>query len=95
MAEATAKRVRTCVACANSLQKGELMRIVRMSDGSVRFDATGRVPGRGAYVCNEACLAEAMRTKRLQRALKTAISEDEAARILSECRECASRDEIR
>ena len=91
MVEAVKKRVRTCVSCAASLQKGELMRVVRTKDGSVRFDATGRVPGRGAYVCNQKCLEDALKSKRLQKALRTAISQDEAMRILAECGECATK----
>ena len=45
---------RTCVACRTSRPKGELVRIVRRPDGDVTIDETGRVGGRGAYLCRDA-----------------------------------------
>ncbi|MCZ6539151.1 MAG: YlxR family protein [Chloroflexi bacterium] len=45
---------RTCVVCRERRQKDELLRIVRTPEGQVVFDRTGRLNGRGAYVCSEA-----------------------------------------
>ena len=51
MTQATVtKRERTCISCGAKSDKLTLMRIVRRADGSVEFDPTGRIPGRGAYV---------------------------------------------
>ena len=41
---------RSCVACRTTRPKRELVRVVRAPDGSVAVDATGRAPGRGAYL---------------------------------------------
>jgi uncharacterized protein len=50
------------------------MRIVRMPDGRVTIDDTGRVVGRGAYVCrDEACVIRAFERDALARALETPI----------------------
>jgi predicted RNA-binding protein YlxR (DUF448 family) len=68
------KPARTCVACRTTAEKGKLLRIVRRSDGTVALDLTGRVPGRGAYVCaDEKCIGKALKSKLLQRALRTSI----------------------
>lgn len=85
MPEATRnKYMRKCVSCGKQSTKQSLMRIVRLADGSVAYDATGRVAGRGAYVCSEACLATALKSRKLQRALKATIQEEDARRIASQ-----------
>ena len=45
---------RTCAVCRTARPKREMTRIVRSPDGTVSMDPTGRRPGRGTYVCNEA-----------------------------------------
>jgi predicted RNA-binding protein YlxR (DUF448 family) len=61
---------RSCVACRTVRAKWELMRIVRTPLGEVQLDLTGKLAGRGAYLCrDEACLAQAVRQKKLGRAL--------------------------
>jgi predicted RNA-binding protein YlxR (DUF448 family) len=65
---------RSCVACRTARPKRELLRIVRTADRRVAIDDTGRVAGRGAYVCrDEACIAKAFERGALARALETAI----------------------
>ena len=62
--------IRTCVACRTASDKNTLTRIVRTSDGEVRVDPTGKLPGRGAYLCGaKECLASAIKHKKLGRAL--------------------------
>ena len=39
---------RTCVACRKVKDKWELIRLVRVSDGSVAVDTDGKKAGRGA-----------------------------------------------
>ena len=60
------------------------MRIVRMADGSVRFDATGRIAGRGAYVCSAKCLDDALAARKLQRALRCGINRSDADRVIAD-----------
>lgn len=84
MSEKAAKRLRTCIGCGRQSDKMKLARIVRTSDGRIEFDASGRVAGRGAYVCSLECLEKAFATRKLQRALKTTVSKDDADRIMSE-----------
>ena len=60
--------------------KVELLRIVRV-DGGVKFDSTGRVPGRGAYVCSDECLEKAFETRKLQRALRCGIERSDMDQV--------------
>ncbi len=63
--------VRTCVSCRESGSKRGLTRIVRTPEGDVRIDPTGKLNGRGAYVCEKAgCWDRVIATPLLWRALK-------------------------
>ena len=54
--------------------KRDLMRVVRTPDGSVVLDPTGRLGGRGAYLCDDpACRAAAVKKGALARALAVPI----------------------
>ena len=96
MTQATVtKRERTCISCGAKSDKLTLMRIVRRADGSVESDPTGRIPGRGAYVCSVDCLTKALASRKLQRALKTNVTDDDAERIASAVRSAAIEASIR
>jgi predicted RNA-binding protein YlxR (DUF448 family) len=65
---------RSCVACRTAREKRELLRVVRTPDGSVVIDPTGRVAGRGAYVCrDQKCMTTAIQRGTLSRALETPV----------------------
>ncbi len=66
--------MRKCLGCDEMLGKKGLIRIVRTKDGTISVDTTGKMSGRGAYICNDAgCLEKAQKRKSLERALKCAI----------------------
>lgn len=46
--------MRTCAVCRQVRPKRSLTRVVRRPDGSVAIDPTGRLAGRGTYVCDDA-----------------------------------------
>lgn len=77
-------RQRTCIACGMQADKKALHRIVRNAAGEISFDAGGRAPGRGAYVCSAKCLEAAFAKKKVQRALKCAISPEQQQGIIDE-----------
>lgn len=59
--------LRTCVTCHQTKPKRELLRVVRTSDGHVCMDATGKLSGRGAYLCARLpCWEQALKSKRLE-----------------------------
>ncbi len=72
---------RSCVCCGRKAAKRELFRVVRTGTTSADFDASGRAAGRGAYVCSAACLKKAIATKKLDRALRASLTEDDYERI--------------
>lgn len=66
-----------CVACHQMRPKRELVRLVRTPAGDVKVDATGKVAGRGAYVCPDLqCADVGLREQRLQYALEVPISSE-------------------
>jgi predicted RNA-binding protein YlxR (DUF448 family) len=77
-ANAGTKRIpqRTCIACRQVRNKREMLRLVRLPDGRVEVDETGKKNGRGAYICpTHHCWDKALREKQLERTLKTVIKE--------------------
>ncbi|EOS52422.1 RNase P modulator RnpM [Adlercreutzia caecimuris] len=80
----TNKRQRTCIACGATQQKGAFHRIVRTAEGAAAFDPTGRAAGRGAYVCAGACLAAAKKTRKLERALRCKVTDQDYERLARE-----------
>jgi len=69
--------LRMCVGCAEMKPKRELIRIVRTVQDTLEVDATGKRAGRGAYICPlETCLEQAIKGRRLEKALRHKIDED-------------------
>ncbi|MBQ8163573.1 MAG: YlxR family protein [Clostridia bacterium] len=76
---------RKCLGCMNSFPKKELIRVLRLPDGEVTIDLTGKKSGRGAYICkNEACLKKAIKSKRIASNLEVEISDDIVNQLLKE-----------
>lgn len=74
--------LRTCIACRQERSKRELVRVVRTPTAGVQVDLTGKLAGRGAYLCrSRACWEQALQGQRLAGALKTTLSVDEVASL--------------
>ena len=74
--------MRQCLGCREMKPKRELLRVVRSPEGEGAFDARGKLPGRGAYVCpNPACFRKAVKTRALDRALETKIPDEVMERL--------------
>lgn len=93
--------MRKCIGCQESFPKKELCRIVKtkVEDDNlatqdnpstrdveiVKFDATGKLNGRGAYICkNMDCFEKAIKSKRLSRSLEIEIPTEIYDEIKSE-----------
>ena len=62
---------RFCLGCQQSLPKKSLVRIVRSPEGDFSVDITGKMPGRGAYICPKAeCFEKAQKSRGLERSFK-------------------------
>ena len=76
---------RQCMGCRERKEKRALIRVVRCTDGEIRLDFSGKLNGRGAYVCTDmACLAKARKSRSLERCLETPIPEDVYNRLEKE-----------
>ena len=66
--------MRQCIGCGEMRPKRELIRVVKPKEGDVSLDMTGRLPGRGAYICrNVECLRLAQKNRRLERSFSCRI----------------------
>jgi predicted RNA-binding protein YlxR (DUF448 family) len=62
--------LRTCAVCREVHPKRSMTRLVRRADGSVAADPSGKAPGRGTYVCDQAaCRVPRRLAEGVQRAL--------------------------
>ena len=85
--------VRTCVVCRATQAKRQLIRVVRLAPlggippsgvagSGVQLDPTGKLAGRGAYLChNRSCWEQALRSNRLSAALKTTLTAEETSSL--------------
>jgi predicted RNA-binding protein YlxR (DUF448 family) len=78
---------RSCIGCRTTAEKNALLRIVRTPTGEVVCDPTGRLAGRGAYLCaGPSCLERVRKGHLLDRALKVKLSEGDLDRLEEEVR---------
>ena len=69
--------MRRCTGCGEQKPKKELVRVVKTPDGEILLDLTGKMSGRGAYICHDpACLKKARRSRRIERNLDCEIPEE-------------------
>lgn len=69
------KPQRTCIACRETYDKRDLIRVVRTPTGEIIIDPTGKANGRGAYLCRKpTCWDKGLQKKLLANALKTTLA---------------------
>ncbi len=69
--------LRQCIGCGEQHDKRDMMRVVKAQDNTFCLDVSGKVNGRGAYLCKDKeCLQKALKNKGLERAFKMSIPED-------------------
>ena len=68
--------LRMCVVCRQMKPKEELLRISKY-EGEYRVDTTGKLPGRGAYICKEGdCREKFEKQRAFERAFKGAVPQE-------------------
>lgn len=76
---------RTCCGCRETFPKKDLIRVVRKTDGEADIDFTGRMNGRGAYICKNAeCFRKARKSGSIARSLDMKITDDIYERLEKE-----------
>lgn len=74
--------LRKCLACGENKPKKELIRIVKNKENEVVVDLTGKVNGRGAYICPSLdCLEGAIKTKKISRSLDAQVNDQVYERL--------------
>ena len=57
--------------------KKELVRVVKTPEGEISLDPTGKMNGRGAYLCKgPQCLRKAQKSKRIEKALSCTVPDE-------------------
>ncbi len=68
---------RTCIGCNTKKDKKDLIRIVKNKNGEINIDSTGKMEGRGIYICkDENCLKKAIKNKRISKTFEMEIESD-------------------
>ena len=69
--------MRRCAGCGEHFPKKELVRVLRKPDGAIVLDTTGKISGRGAYVCRRVdCLKRARKARRIESSLECSIPDE-------------------
>lgn len=69
--------LRKCTRCGEMKPKKELVRVVKTPEGEISLDPTGKMNGRGAYLCKDPqCLRKAQKSKRIEKALSCTVPDE-------------------
>lgn len=68
---------RKCIVCRKIQPKNNMLRVVRLPDGTYRMDHAHCSDGRGAYLCDHPdCIRLAIQKKSLHQSFKTRVPEE-------------------
>ncbi len=68
---------RMCAVCRGRYDKAELLRIVKAADGKINVDYSGKLQGRGMYICKSAeCRKNAAKRRVIERAFSCAVEKE-------------------
>lgn len=83
---------RKCVGCGEMIPKKELLRVLRTQEGEFVLDRTGKMNGRGAYLCqSQECFKKAVKNRGLERSFKQAIPSEVYERLEKEMGEIETK----
>ena len=69
--------LRKCTGGGEMKPKKELVRVVKTPEGEISLDPTGKMNGRGAYLCKDPqCLRKAQKSKRIEKALSCTVPDE-------------------
>lgn len=68
---------RKCIVCGSLKDKEDLLRIVKNKEEGILIDESGKLNGRGAYVCkDESCIRGLKKSNKLNQAFKMKIDDE-------------------
>ena len=93
MADRRKRPQRSCIGCRQVKDQDDLIRLVRAPDGEVLVDLKGRLPGRGAYLCNSRdCIGLAVSRQQFSRAFRSECRPADAAALADRvARNCSTK----
>ena len=63
--------------CNEKKDKKDLIRIVKNKQNEINIDKTGKLEGRGAYICDSiTCLDKAIKSKRIEKVFEQKIPDE-------------------
>lgn len=78
--------LRMCVVCRQMKDKRSMTRIVKNKQGEFFLDKSGKMNGRGAYVCLDAtCMAKLQKQKTLNKVFKCQVPDEIYKQLENEC----------
>ena len=84
--------MRQCIGCGEMKAKKEMTRVIKTTEGAITLDITGRMNGRGAYICpNSVCLQKTVKNKGLERSFKMPIPKEVYEMLAKEMGELETR----
>ena len=87
--------LRACAVCGSKSPKRELLRLVALPESAVQIDPTGKMPGRGGYICKDGiCTRAGLKKARIEYTLRRAISEGEWADLTSSIEDVFSSQSV-
>lgn len=73
---------RMCIACREMKDKKDMFRVVRTAQGDILPDKTGKLAGRGAYVCaSPECIKKLKKYRLLHKTFSCEIAEEVYAAV--------------
>lgn len=77
--------LRMCIGCREMKPKKELVRVVKTSEGEIKLDTTGKLNGRGAYICKcKECFKKVYKTNAFSRSFDMSVPEEIYNRLETE-----------
>ena len=77
-----------CVVCRQMVAKNDCIRVVKTPQGEFLPDTTGKLNGRGAYVCkNNECIEKCIKTHAFNRSFKSNVNNSVYDKIGEQCDE--------
>lgn len=76
--------IRKCIACNNLQPKKDLYRIVKTPNNEIIVDTTGKLSGRGTYICSLECLNKAIKTKRIEREFEMPLTQETYQKLIED-----------
>jgi uncharacterized protein len=76
---------RSCIGCRAVRDKKDLVRLVHTPEGDYRLDPTGKLSGRGAYLCSSLdCLSGAVKRRAFDRAFRGSVPREQVEALMEE-----------